>query len=257
MPRSSIILALLISLLSSCAQTSPKTTADPNSIILEIIDQFPNGKGYEASPAAVTRLDQGLSLKNDKLTYQLDKIGPSFCSAATYLVFLETINRLREQGTLTLSPRDLATLTDADVKDGVKVFGRWNANGPGTARLFAELNCGRNFTSYDAARPGDFMKIWWTSEIGKKERGHLVVYLGRKANQISFWSSNQPKGYGVKTIPQERIKRVLFSRLDRPHHLSKINLLPQTDRYLQSMLSQSHTWKSVIEKCKVRTVPTP
>jgi hypothetical protein len=30
-------------------------------------------------------------------------------------------------------------------RDGEGIWGRWNANGPGTARLFHEMNLGENF----------------------------------------------------------------------------------------------------------------
>jgi hypothetical protein len=63
--------------------------------------------------------------------------------------------------------------------DGVGIWGRWNANGPGTARLFEELHLGKNFTSFEEARPGDFMKIFWNDNIGGTESGHSVIYLGR------------------------------------------------------------------------------
>ena len=91
-------------------------------------------------------------------------------------------------------------------RDGEGVWGRWNANGPGTARLFHELDLGRNFTDYALARPGDFMKIFWTSEVGRAERGHSVVYIGRElvggTERVRFWSSNKPAGYGEKSVPR-------------------------------------------------------
>ena len=55
-----------------------------------------------------------------------------------------------------LGEEDPATLTSlliAHQRDGQGVWGRWNANGPGTARLFTELRLGRNFTDFAEARP--------------------------------------------------------------------------------------------------------
>jgi hypothetical protein len=75
--------------------------------------------------------------------------------------------------------------------DGESLWGRWNANGPGTARLFYELGLGRNFTSFSAARPGDFLKIFWTDAVGKNENGHSVIFLG-----LERWTEWKRFGFG-------------------------------------------------------------
>src|SRR5690606_37168739 len=115
-----------------------------------------------------------------------------------------------------------------------------NANGPGAARLFHELGLGRNFDRYEEARPGEFMKIFWTTEVGSRERGHLVVYLGRRTvngeERVRFWSSNQPGGYGEKEVPRARIAHALFSRLENPQAFAAAPSLPKTDPYLASLL---------------------
>jgi hypothetical protein len=184
---------------------------------------------------------------------------PSFCSGATYLVFLHVIERLQRQGTLHLDPATLDSLRIAGQRDGQGLWGRWNANGPGTARLFSELQLGRNFTDYAEARPGDFMKIFWTDEIGKKERGHSVVYLNKigsgSAEYVQFWSSNIARekgdlsGYGVKLVPRAKIARCIFSRLERPANLSRAAGLPNTDPFLASLLSRSSDFGEVRRMC--------
>jgi len=124
--------------------------------------------------------------------------------------------------------------------DGRGVWGRWNANGPGTARLFHELGLGRNFDDFDEARPGDFMKIFWTREVGSHEWGHSVIYLGRETRggveRVRFWSSNQPDGYGVKSVPRSKIAYALFSRLEHPDRVAGSTALPLVDPYLASLL---------------------
>ena len=65
-----------------------------------------------------------------------------------------------------------------DQRDGEGIWGRWNANGPGTARLFHELGLGSNFDNFDQAKPGDFMKIFWSRQVGKSEHGHSTIFLG-------------------------------------------------------------------------------
>ncbi|MGB0775453.1 MAG: hypothetical protein ACPGUY_06375, partial [Akkermansiaceae bacterium] len=108
---------------------------------------------------------------------------------------------------------------------------------------------GVNFESYADAIPGDFMKIFWSNEIGKKEFGHLVVYLGTEQKKgetwVKFWSSNQPGGYGVKSVPQQKIKWAIFSRLTNLKNISRISKLPTKDVFLASMLTDSYTREKV------------
>jgi hypothetical protein len=137
--------------------------------------------------------------------------------------------------------------------DGVGVWGRWNANGPGTARLFAELGVGRNFVDWEQARAGDFMKIWWSDEIGKLERGHSVIYLGRESRggveQVRFWSSNKPGGYGEKTVPRAKIAWAVFSRFEKPEAITRVESLPARDTFLANMLRVRSSRREVLKQC--------
>jgi hypothetical protein len=138
--------------------------------------------------------------------------------------------------------------------DGVGVWGRWNANGPGTARLFEELRLGENFTSIDRAERGDFLKIFWNDQIGSKEFGHSVVYLGRGTNgSVKYWSSNKKGGYGCAEVPLSKIKRTLFSRLTDPAEINQILYAPTTENYLASMLTKSSTPEEMYEKVGITT----
>jgi hypothetical protein len=127
--------------------------------------------------------------------------------------------------------------------DGEGVWGRWNANGPGTGRLFEETGAGRNFTDLRDARRGDFMKIFWNDSIGAAERGHSVIFLGVETEKgeesVSFWSSNQPGGYGSKKVPRSKIKRMLFSRLEKPERLEEVLNLTPRDAFLASLEEKS------------------
>jgi hypothetical protein len=214
---------------------------------------MPVGQGYAASQKDVDRLAANVSLKEGRFSQNLDKIGPTFCSGATYLVFLRTIERLGPVASL--SQRALSLLADLDAKDGEKVFGRWNANGPGTARLFRDLRCGVNFTSFEHAQPGDFLKLWWTEEIGGKERGHLVVYLGHDAEKVRFWSANKPGGYGQKSVARSKIKHHLFSRLTQPSRLNRVTRLSPSDPFLGDMLREDFSWAQVVRACRVKEAP--
>ncbi len=220
--------------------------ADINQVILEQIKTMPSGGGYATNLAA----HQGLAASVpaiDPVRINPRSASPGYCSGATYLVFLKTLAALQSTGNLQLSrdtwqqllPRLRPDGTDT-LPDGESLWGRWNANGPGTARLFHELGLGENFTDFSQARPGDFMKIFWTDAVGKRESGHSVIFLGETKvdgiDSIRFWSSNQPDGFGEKTIPRAKIARAIFSRLEHPGKLSRWATLPDRDAYLASLL---------------------
>jgi hypothetical protein len=59
--------------------------------------------------------------------------------------------------------------------------------------------------------------------------------------QVRFWSSNVPDGYGEKVIPRSKIVRALFSRLDRPAMINRVANLPPVDEFLAGMLKRSAT----------------
>lgn len=216
-----------------------------------MIARMPAGGRYATSGTATANLRKAITLDQaGRLRVDPQVAKPSFCSSATYLVFLMAVEELSGSGKLHLDKSAASALLYESQPDGAGVWGRWNANGPGTARLFHELGLGRNFTALDDAKPGDFLKIWWSDEIGAKERGHLVIYLGQRKDAdgqhfLKFWSSNQPGGYGEKEVPIEQAKRLLFSRLTSPGALSRAAELPPKDAFLASMLTRRTTFDKV------------
>jgi hypothetical protein len=224
-----------------------------NDAILQAIQRMPEGGGYATTATAKENLAAAVRTENDRVSVRPEAAHPSFCSSATYLVFASVLAELAERGSIHLGPDAAKALRVNGQPDGEGVWGRWNANGPGTARLFAESGLGPNFTDWDRARPGDFMKIFWTQEIGCHERGHSVVYLGTEmingAQQVRFWSSNQPGGYGEKSVPRTKVAWAIFSRLERPARVSRLATLPKTDAFLASMLKRSATRGEVGTMC--------
>jgi len=247
-------LALLVA--SSVAQT-PRVhvgaAVDCNAAVLRAIDAMPSGGSYATTAQANLALASAISLNSQSLLLEPVKAQPSYCSGATYLAFLGAIRELLAAGKITLDDRARAALLVQGQRDGEGLWGRWNANGPGTARFFTEAKLGRNFTDWSQARPGDFLKIFWTAEIGKFERGHSVVYLGRQTvggvEHVNFWSSNQPLGYGLKMVPRKKIVWAVFSRLENPSALSNVPLLPRTDKYLASLLTVRSSQEEVRTRC--------
>ena len=226
---------------------------DYNSLILEEIKQMPQGGHYSVSRFAKICLQRSAHFESGKFFVLPPAGSPSFCSGATYLVFIKTIEALRARGELNLDSGTLEHLIIRDQRDGEGVWGRWNANGPGTARLFHELGLGRNFDSFDQAKPGDFMKIFWSRQVGKNEHGHSTIFLGKEnragVEYVRFWSSNVPSGYGEKAVPRTKVAYALFSRLETPTNLARINGAPYTDTYLASLLRTRSSITEAGTKC--------
>ncbi len=222
-----------------------------NQLILDTIAEMPKGGVY-----AKYRKDLPESSRFDDLHETVEQLGSafkvgmggklevspekakgySFCSSATYLLFGEVIAKLQRDGSVPKNKALNKEIADVGSKteviqgkmDGIGIFGHWNADGPGTAVLFERLNLGDNFSTYEKARPGDFLKIFWNENIGKGERGHLVVYLGESSDKksVQVWSSQTENsdgtsGYGTMWVEKTRIKRAVFSRLTRPANLAK------------------------------------
>ncbi len=231
---------------------------DWNAAVLAATRAMPAGGGYATTSEAGARLRAAVEARGGGLVVLPGRARPSYCSGATYLVLLKVIEQARRAGVVSLSPEALAALPPREQRDGVGVWGRWNANGPGAACLFAALGAGRNFTDWAAARPGDFLKIFWRDAVGAHERGHLVVFFGTewRAGEefVRFWSSNKPGGYGEKAVPRRQIARALFSRLERPEAFARAAELPPVDRYLASLLERE---SSFAEACRQAGVDRP
>lgn len=227
-----------------------------NAQLVRQVSKMPLSGGYSVQREAFEGIYKAINLQGEDLQLEVAKACPSFCSSATYLVFLKTLKYNVTQSKLKLSPQDIRCLCFNDEEDGVGFWGRWNANGPGVAKLVADLDLGINFESYQKAQAGDFVKIFWTDEIGKKERGHLVVFLGMvKDNEgesyVKFWSSNMPDGYGTKLVSVKKIKWAIFSRITKLENLKNIKHLPVKDLFLMEMLKRSFSRNEVRKKCAI------
>ncbi len=239
-----LVLALWAGSLRAQGPEVVSTGAAPyNALILQQIRAMPALGGYSASHAASVKLGGSVTLDTlTGLSILPQQAQPSYCSGATYLVFLKTVNALVARGEVPNDERALTPLLIAGQRDGEGVWGRWNANGPGTARLFYQLGLGTNFTDFSRAQAGDFMKIFWNNNVGRKEHGHSVVFLDEElANgvpSVRFWSSNLGVGYSEKVVPKAKISAAIFSRLTNPRAVTRAGTLsPKVDPYLASLLT--------------------
>jgi hypothetical protein len=251
MPKSllSRLLTPLLLLTAVCASAVAKPSL--NELVLEQIKAMPRGGNYSASHLATLRLADAAHFEQGKFFVMPDAASPSYCSGATYLVFLKVLEKLRNEGGLKLDDSVLEKLVIRGQPDGFGIWGRWNANGPGTARLFHELQLGSNFVDFDSAKPGDFMKIFWTHEIGAAEHGHSVIFLGSDGpgGDVRFWSSNIPAGYGEKSVPRTKIAFAIFSRLEVPENLANAGKLPNSDKYLAGLTAKRSSVAEAKKQC--------
>jgi hypothetical protein len=242
------------------ADSSALVLSSINRVILEVIAKMPTGGDYRASSESIQKLEAAIKKDGDRLSVDPTFAKPSFCSSATYLVFVSALTELCNGGQIRFKPGVAEKLLVTGQPDGVGVWGRWNANGPGTARLFAELHLGHNFCSIEEAQPGDFLKIFWNDQIGFKESGHSVVYLSHGLNSqnievVNYWSSNKKGGYGPAEVPRSKIKGMLFSRLDSPGQINEIGAGLKPDQYLASMLVRSGTPEEMKEMVGIPSSP--
>ena len=228
---------------------------DYNNVVLQQVQAMPVGGSYSVNRVAKIRLQSAAHFESGKFFILPSAASPSFCSGATYLVFIRTLEQLRANGQLQLDFATLDQLMIRDQRDGEGIWGRWNANGPGTARLFHELGLGRNFDNFTEAKPGDFMKIFWSNRVGKTESGHSVIFLGTEnragVEYVRFWSSNMPLGYGERSVPRAKIAYAIFSRLERPANLARISSAPAVDAYLSSLLRKKSSFAEATRKCGI------
>jgi hypothetical protein len=244
-----------LAVLCACVVAQQTSAANLNQLILEQVRKMPSGGKYSVSHFAKIKLESAAHFESGKFFIVPTAPYPSFCSGATYIVFIKTIESLRDRGELKLDFATLNQLIIRGQRDGEGVWGRWNANGPGTARLFHEIGLGPNFTDFSQAQPGDFMKIFWNKNVGQRERGHSVIFLGTAnhpdGEYVRFWSSNIPGGYGEKEVPRSKIAFAIFSRLETPANLSRVNNIPSTDSYLASLLRKKSNFAEATRMCGI------
>lgn len=229
-------------------------------VLWVIKNKMPTGGGYSATKATVNRLPGNAvswDVTHQRLSISPYNARPSFCSGACYLVLLQALQRWEQLSGIKLPAEAWQACNIAvDQPDGHGVWGRANANGPGLAKLVADIGAGVNFTDPALARPGDFLKIFWTPEIGAYERGHLVVYLGTTkksgCTHLRFWSANQPGGYGIKTAPLDQMHNLIFTRITAPQNFARVTSLPETDPLLEAMLTRRFTFAQVIKMCRIQ-----
>ncbi len=242
-----------------------------NQELLSVISQMPQGGHYSTRPDAFAALTQRIQILNGTLQINHQFYGPSFCSSATYPAFLKTLENFQLTNPGSFNPNAIEQLDVLHngnfLADGFGAWGRWNANGPGTAGLVHDLNLGENFSddTFRHAKAGDFLKIFWIwgQGVGRNERGHSVVFtkvlpegaIGSAVENVCFWSSHgfddgRESGMGEKCVPRSDIEEMIFSRITKPENINLLlsNQFEFENRYLSSLLDTESTIEEAREK---------
>jgi len=247
-----VLVALFLILLN--ADLSAKGGTDFNIKILQAVDEMPIGGNYAATKEANRNFASAIQIKGSNFIVTPELAKPSYCSSATYLVLLKAFSNTIDSISDPVRKKDLIRKLQVNGQaDGYGIWGRWNSNGPCMAKLISDARIGRSFWTYEEAKPGDFLKIWWKDAIGRDEAGHSVVFLGFTVNNdgehgIEIWSSNKPNGYGKKFVPFSKVHHSLFTRCEVPENIEKLTDLPPVDEYLRQMLMRNTSVSEINEE---------
>jgi hypothetical protein len=255
-----IVAAALMALSSAAHAESAGAPAcagvDYNAMILDIIKGLPNGGGYSRDGRFQRPIVQARNIGSGHWEMKVYDGQPSHCASAAYAVYAHLAAVLNNSGKITLSAAQIRSLevtwTMPDGKalvDGQGPFWIFNANGAGVAAFLKHTGTGMSFRDDKLlyARPGDFLKLFWSENVGASEKGHQVIYTGHRVmdgrDMVCFWSSqHQGKkkrgggtealyfpaekngevhdGYGEVCRPREDIKEMVFSRVTCMQHLA-------------------------------------
>lgn len=160
----------------------------------------------------------------------------SYCSGASYSVFIEALNLWLRDHPTEISDAALENLRMQEPdggrrEDEVKVWGWWNANGFGSEFAVVQvMKAGQRIAAKDA-QPGDFMNISW-----KSGHGHSVVFLQweRSAEGVAgirYWSSQAvTNGMSDAWAPLDAIVDVCAARVTDPAQALKVESIGPVDR---------------------------
>src|SRR4051812_22763088 len=222
---------------------SPRSPTDFNANVLKAIDaiqqKFPDGGTYFVGVKSTP--------PESPIGYPLELFGQpllspprsaSYCSGASYTPFIEALNLTYPNGAGQLSKERLEALKmqepgDKRREDGVKFWGLWNDDGPGSHEAALQYAHMADEIDPNDAKPGDFANISWTSGLG-----HSVVFLtyhsddsGQKC--LRYWSSQKgTNGLGDQSSPLAKVKAIKIIRITHPENLFTFdpNTYPQVQR---------------------------
>jgi hypothetical protein len=279
---------------------------DYNAMILDIIKSLPSGGGYSRDSSFQLPTVTAHNIGGGRWEMRAYDGFPSHCTSAAFAVYARLAAVLNNSGRIDLSADQIAALAPKNrmpdgttLVDGQGAFQIFNANGAGVAAFLKHSGTGMSFRDDKLAyaRPGDFLKLFWSENVGASEKGHQVIYTGHRVTNgremLCFWGSqrqNRKKrsggtealyfpaqaggevtdGYGEVCRPRSDIKEMIFSRVTCMEHLAsgledmRAKTLarrgapfPFVDDYLYSLRNTSSDQATLDRKYDITASPAP
>ena len=205
----------LYSFISLCA--ADDVNHDWQRTVIAAIDSFPTRGGYYTggrpnatfSCTTLQGLHRAFKMSgNDKRPqFNARMAQPSFCSSATYALLLKALLMWDKEGKISteawrnMKPyvgiKDELNPSGMGQDDGVGVWGRANANGPGLAVLVHELGAGYSFSAFRGAKNDSVKETadepYLTDDCW---RAHDVWHRAKRGDVMKiFWNRNESRGH--------------------------------------------------------------
>ena len=216
-------------------------TSEFNRTVLASVDKLqataPDGGGYFTGVKAVpaeSPIGVPVSLFGHPLLSPPRR--SSYCSGASYAALIGALNIIFDSRSSELSGDRLEAVRMQEPNGGrredtVKLWGWWNADGPGSLYALAlYTKMGERVGALDA-EPGDFCNINWL-----KGPGHSVVFLGwdwtpEGEPTMRYWSSQKgTNGLGDQTSTLASMSGIIFTRLTHPEALFEFDPTKKMER---------------------------
>jgi len=216
-------------------------TNEINRAVLAAVDKIqataPDGGGYFVGVKAVpaeSPIGVPISIFGQPLLNP--PRATSYCSGASYSSLIGALDSLlnSRSSELTVDRQEairMQELNGGRREDMVKLWGWWNADGPGSLYALAMYTSMGVRVGALEAEPGDFCNINWV-----KGPGHSVVFLGWDSTPegeptMRFWSSQKgTNGLGDQTSPLSSMSGIVFTRLTRPEAIFEFDPTKKMER---------------------------
>ncbi len=216
-------------------------TNEVNRAVLAAVDKIqataPDGGGYFVGVKAVpaeSPIGVPISIFGQPLLNP--PRGTSYCSGASYSALVGALDSLlnSRSSELTVDRQEairMQELNGGRREDMVKLWGWWNADGPGSLYALAMYTSMGVRVGALEAEPGDFCNINWV-----KGPGHSVVFLGWDSTpegepMMRYWSSQKgTNGLGDQTSTLASMSGIVFTRLTRPDAIFEFDPTKKMER---------------------------
>ena len=215
---------------------------------------MPIGGKYSRRSVATIRLQAAVHFESGKLFVQPDAASPSYCSGATYLVFLKTIEALRDRGDLQLEPGDARVSHDSRTARRPGNLGPLECERPGDGAAFLRAWARAQLRRFRGSAAGRFHEDFLVG--GSRARGaRAFCHLsrdgeeGRDANMCVIGRAIFRWATASVAFRERRSCTPFFPGSLRPRTFPGSSKCPALDPYLASLERVRSSYAEAKEKC--------